>query len=516
MSERPIRLLVVDDEPLARMRIRSFGLAARGYEIAAEAENGEQAWRMLGERQPDIVIADIGMPVLDGLGLLERIRGMTAPPAVILLTCFEDFDKAQHAMRFGAADYLTKLLLSETEFIACLDRAVADMRKTRLRKRWTMRQLLQDRLLSGTATATGEELERETAAFRQFRLGALRFPVDAKLDAARLIGAYESEAAPYASFVIRLTETDWAVLLVSAELNGCADFNAWSAGVLRGGYEECAKVGLEPLQALSDARFRLDRLPAALLDCRWLLERAFYEPRGIVMSGDGQGAAAPDSAGGAGLRALHARIKQAAEELDAGAAFEHLRAWRDEIVLRAKPGAEQLRHAGFELGGCFREDLTMETDDGAASVREWIPDEVERCGHADELTALIERLIDRLKRGALPPSCRRQEIRDAIGYIRDHYREDIDAAAVARRVNLSPSWFATLFRNETGRSFLDFLQDYRLEQAREMMARSDLKIYEISTMVGIANPRYFSRLFSDKYRISPQDYRSKAKGTLYG
>ena len=481
--------------------------------IAGEAENGEQAWRMIGERQPDIVIADIGMPVLDGLGLLERIRGMAAPPAVILLTCFEEFDKAQHAMRFGAAELPDEAAAQRVGVNhPCMDRAVADIRKTRLQRRRAMRQLLQDRLLWGRQPGRncGERRRRSgNSSSASCASPSMR-------SVHRLIDAYETESAPYASFVIRLTESDWAVLFASAEPNGCADFHQWTAAALRGGYEACAKLGLEPLQALSGARFEPDRPPAALEDCRRLLERAFYEPKGSVLSGDGQGAAVPASADNAVLRGLHASIGQAAEALDDGAAFELLRAWRDEIALRAKPGAEQLKHAGFELAGCFPEDALQASDEGAASVREWILGEIGRCGHAGELTAMIERLIDRLKRDARPSACSRQEIRDAIGYIRAHYREDIDAATVARRVNLSPSWFGTLFRNETGSSFLDFLQDYRLEQAKVMLARSDLKIYEISTMVGIANPRYFSRLFSDKYRISPQDYRSQAKGKLYG
>ncbi|MBP3965488.1 response regulator [Paenibacillus lignilyticus] len=516
MHQPTFRLLIVDDEPLARMRIRSFDLAARGYEIAGEAENGEQAWRMLEKLQPDIVIADIGMPILDGLGLLKRIRGMTSPPAVILLTCFEDFEKVQSAMRNGAVDYLTKLLLSETEFISCLDRAVEEIRKARMQKHWTLRQLLQDWLLSGGTSASADALEYELSAFKQFRLALLRFPGDVKHDAARMIDAYEKEFAPYASFVIRLTGPLWAVLIASSETNGSADFNAWTMQTLKQGYDECLNRDLEPLQSLSGFKYKLAQLPDALVTCRKLLEQAFYEPKGCVIVGENGAEGETSSSSNARLKALYTDIKKTAEEDDAAALATLLISWRDEIAMYSKPGTEQLKHAGFELSSCFREDFDLETEERAVAAREWILSAIEHCEHVSSLFLIITQLIESLNRRTMPTHRCRQEIREAIKYIRSNYQEDIDLVTVARQVNLSPSWFGTLFRNETGHSFLDYLQDFRLEQAKAMMAQSDLKIYEISTLVGIANPRYFSRLFSDKYRISPQDYRSKARSKLLG
>ncbi|QHT60858.1 response regulator [Paenibacillus lycopersici] len=513
MSEQAIRLLVVDDEPLARMRIRTFDLAARGYIVAGEAENGEQAWRMIGELQPDIVIADIGMPVLDGLGLLTRIRRMAAPPVVILLTCFEDFDKVQYALRHGASDYLTKLLLSEEELVASLDQAAAELRRKRQQKQWSDRQLLHELLLADSEPEAAA-LAGELTGFRQFRLGLLRFPAGSEVPASHLAGAYELEAAPYAARAVRLEEPLWALVLASAEPNGAAAFNAWAADRLSRGYDACASAGVLPLQALSDVVYTASRLPAALAECRRLLAQAFYAPPGIVVTDDAAGFEAVEAAASEErLEAVHADIRKAAEEEDAGALAKALSAWREEVAGHLKPGPERLKHAAFELGGCFPEHAALETEEGDAAVGAWLADAIAEVGHAGELAGMLERLQRGLKRR---PANFRLEIREAIAYIRSHYREDLDLATVARHVNLSPSWFGTLFRNETGIGFMDYLQNYRLEQARSLMTKSDLKIYEISELVGIGNPRYFSRLFSDKYRISPQDFRSKARSRRYG
>ena len=92
----------VDDEPLARKRIRNFDLEKHGYEIIGEAENGVEAIGIMKQTRPDIVVTDIVMPVMDGLELLEQIGKTANPPPVMMLTCFDEFDKAQSALRLGA------------------------------------------------------------------------------------------------------------------------------------------------------------------------------------------------------------------------------------------------------------------------------------------------------------------------------------------------------------------------------------------------------------------------------
>ncbi|MBM7568524.1 response regulator transcription factor [Paenibacillus sacheonensis] len=127
MSEA-LRLLLVDDEPLALRRIKSFNLRSHGFEIVGEASNGKQALDCLERQNIDIVITDIGMPVMNGLELLKCLQTQPAPPKVVLLTCYEDFEKVQTALRYGAQDYVTKVLLSEQELIDVLLRAADSLR----------------------------------------------------------------------------------------------------------------------------------------------------------------------------------------------------------------------------------------------------------------------------------------------------------------------------------------------------------------------------------------------------
>jgi DNA-binding NtrC family response regulator len=101
------KLLVVDDEKNLRIVVQKE-LARQGHEVEV-ADNGETAWQHLEEQDFDVVLCDINMPRLDGMGLLRRTRErMQNPPEIIMLTGQATVESAIGAMKLGAYDYLTK------------------------------------------------------------------------------------------------------------------------------------------------------------------------------------------------------------------------------------------------------------------------------------------------------------------------------------------------------------------------------------------------------------------------
>ena len=101
------KLLVVDDEKNLRLVVQKE-MARQGHDVQC-AEDGEAAWTMLQSDDFDVVLCDINMPRLDGLGLLRRTRDLgQEPPEVIMLTGQATVESAIEAMKLGAYDYLTK------------------------------------------------------------------------------------------------------------------------------------------------------------------------------------------------------------------------------------------------------------------------------------------------------------------------------------------------------------------------------------------------------------------------
>jgi two-component system response regulator AlgR len=116
-----MRVLICDDEALARERLARFLRDMEGYEVVGEAENGEDALRQVTLLHPDIVLLDLRMPVMDGLACAEELARLPDPPAVIFCTAYDEHALA--AFQVQAVGYLLKPVRKE-QLVAALERAV--------------------------------------------------------------------------------------------------------------------------------------------------------------------------------------------------------------------------------------------------------------------------------------------------------------------------------------------------------------------------------------------------------
>lgn len=115
-----MRVVIADDEPLARERLRSLLGELPGVQVVAEAENGEQALHACAELQPDLVLLDIAMPGLDGLEAARHLATFDPRPAVVFCTAYDAH--ALSAFEAAAIDYLMKPVRAE-RLVAALERA---------------------------------------------------------------------------------------------------------------------------------------------------------------------------------------------------------------------------------------------------------------------------------------------------------------------------------------------------------------------------------------------------------
>ena len=99
------RVLVVDDEPQIR-RTLAINLRARGYQVDLAA-SGEEALKAVADQQPDVVVLDLGLPGIDGLQVIQGLRGWTRVPIIVLSVREREADKVA-ALDAGADDYVTK------------------------------------------------------------------------------------------------------------------------------------------------------------------------------------------------------------------------------------------------------------------------------------------------------------------------------------------------------------------------------------------------------------------------
>ena len=112
-----MRIVLVDDQPLVRNGIASL-LRARGFDVVGEAGDGQEALEIIRRARPDLVLMDLQMPVLDGLGATRLLRTEIPEVRVVILTVSDDEQDLFEAVKSGALGYLLKDLEAEAFFEA--------------------------------------------------------------------------------------------------------------------------------------------------------------------------------------------------------------------------------------------------------------------------------------------------------------------------------------------------------------------------------------------------------------
>ena len=100
------------------------------------------------------------------------------------------------------------------------------------------------------------------------------------------------------------------------------------------------------------------------------------------------------------------------------------------------------------------------------------------------------------------------KLQKALRYIHEHYYEDINIDTVSYATEISASYLHQLFKRELARTFLDYLTEHRVNQAKRILRNRDAKMTEVATSVGYRSPQHFSQVFKKITGILPHHYRS--------
>ncbi|GAA4889927.1 response regulator transcription factor [Tessaracoccus lubricantis] len=174
----PVTVLLVDDEPLVRAGLKAILGGAAQVEVVGEAADGREALRRIAELQPQVVLMDIRMPVLDGVAATAQVRSAHPDgkgPRVVVLTTFDGDDSVAQALRAGASGYLLKTTPPERLVAGILDAAAGQP---------VLSPSVTARLME--SVVVGGSADRDAA---RARLAVL---TERELDVARAVGRGES------------------------------------------------------------------------------------------------------------------------------------------------------------------------------------------------------------------------------------------------------------------------------------------------------------------------------------
>jgi DNA-binding NarL/FixJ family response regulator len=118
-NHNPIRILIVDDHPVVCAGLTSMLSTQSGFEVVGSTASGEEALALVKQNRPNVMLLDLRMPGMDGLAVLDALKAISSPPAVIVLTSFEKEEDIYRSIRAGAQGYLLKDT-SESEMVAAI------------------------------------------------------------------------------------------------------------------------------------------------------------------------------------------------------------------------------------------------------------------------------------------------------------------------------------------------------------------------------------------------------------
>ncbi len=148
-----MRIVIVEDEPKSREGLVNVIQRFTEYEIAGIGENGEEGFELVKKNRPDLVISDIKMPVLDGLGMLQKIKDEQIEIQAILLTGYSEFEYARRALQLQVVEYVLKPLDID-QFLTVLKKEDGNIQKKK------SEMLSADQLLFSYISSKKEEKER--------------------------------------------------------------------------------------------------------------------------------------------------------------------------------------------------------------------------------------------------------------------------------------------------------------------------------------------------------------------
>ncbi len=536
------QVLIVDDDTIVRITLRSLiDWESFGYQVAADAVNGRQALQYLDGCPVDLVITDMKMPVLDGLGLIGEIRQRELSPKILVLSGYDDFKLVREAFRMGAEDYLLK---------SDLDAGLLEG----ILKRWQDRDDIKGADLgdggeSGgqaqAAAGAGAEGQEKSGAQPAWKSHSLpqqlvdmavgRYPLNRELFAGDYV-VIQFEIEDYMRHAARFSN-NLEEGLVQPVLNFANQIPRVASKCILGSISPSRYL---MLFQVTDRRVYRENV---ISTCRQLCN-VWKNYLNLPFSvGSSELETSPD-------RFLE-RVEESGEQLKlrvlkgkAASCF----AWETETIKYQQVLAVGEQYQRLIQGLWVSDEMIVEQERGRLFGRfyEVGLSEAVKLGlcligslawkleeHQDDIQSLfaepvnyyeklrrfrdvreLELWMNNYFRWFLDYQNHRQDRNQedlmwrAKRFIMDNYANpELSLGSVAGYVGLNEKYFSSRFTKEEGMTFSNYLTEVRIRKARELMDQTNLKIYEVSQSVGYNSVEHFTRVFKRICKVSPGNYR---------
>lgn len=515
------KLLIVDDEKNIRRGLQA--MIEREYEDVYDirlACDAFEALDILKSENIDLLITDIRMPEMDGIGLIKSIQDFNLKPVIVIVSGYDDFSYAKAAIRYEVKEYLLKPVIRE-ELAAAIKRAEEELVRraevidalsasSEQREEYMESQL---NYYAGYPSAEAEEVRERLAQLELdwmdhgFHTVIIKYAGDVQAIGTITFKAQihalieQLQPAFHFRFVRFLDRNSHAVILTEGAL---------AAPIITG---QLMQADSHLNIAVSGLNYGMEKLYSAYEEAAVSLKHTFMLPApGIVTFEE---VCLKDS----GYQVPVDTIKRVANMLGSGRETEMLRLLHEildaaDICPKNIGYLEGISRALNEI--VFNQSIQLYGKEESAEMLQRynkVSDLYQfSCfqdyyREAERLFLLLDDYLHTLKSVQMD----NKEMKKALQYIQENYAQNINMTIISNLVSFNYSYFSQAFREYTGENFVNYLKKYRIGKAKQLLQTTDDMIYEIAKNSGFENTKNFNRVFKESEGVSPVEYRNQQK-----
>lgn len=536
-------LLVDDDFPVRVLLKQMIDWEEVGYEIVDEAIDGEEALEKIETLKPDIAIVDIGMPIMNGVELIKAIEERALPCKVVVLSCHDDFQYVREAMKLGAREYILKNLVTEDRLIQILTQLKEEILKEREEekesqqiKRWANRgmwELKQDYLqqilrgISINRRKMEQLIEELSMGISKYNNVLLLMEIDHYEDMINKIS--EEDNRKLFNFSIRNVAEEVMQSIGDGEV---VDLGGRHVALIVNTQQEKSEMAIrDKMNALSSklqgsinryldvqVSIVITEQSERLYDLFHLYEKAlitmlikFYEGENhIFWAGHYENRINRQESLEAKL--LEKWMNQYIKSSDRDS-FEKM--INDLIAQAHRKGVIPNRVIRYWLGiqGILERFSRKYNLDIPRLVDGSMVRDIQKSETIKELKDIImditQEMMTYFKKDDRVQHVSNESVKEIMHYVQCNYMNDITFTTAADHVKMNMAYLSHLFKQEVGKSFVDYLKHIRIEKAKHLLEHTDESINSIANQVGFYDRRYFSKTFKKVVGINPTEFKSK-------
>lgn len=530
-----LKVLIADDEEkICQLIQKLIDWPSLDMEVVGVANNGIEAFEKIENLTPNVVITDIRMPGYDGLDLVKKTREAGKDVEFVIISGYRHFEYAQSAIKYGVSDYLLKPIkkdeltetlrkikeryLERTEQLTFEERVrqAAKSDVERLRTTYFSNILYRDNREGDSLTL--EEINQQYYYHMMpgcFQIICVKFDGISARDETNLAFLTEKTMQLLEQTLLEITcdyevyvESSYIYILLNYEEEQRKTVRKQCKSILNGlmlleSILEGVKVTLgfgEPVESV-------DELRRSLRNARYLIEQRLISGTGKLLEGSIRSSASlPDHPW---FFEFNQMMNGALESLDWNQVRDALVKLRADLQQIPEVTGHEILQMSKEVCNLYLFFMKNHKIGIEQNFIERFGKGADCCSSVEELFHYlmheIEVSYEKAVAGKLQEDNR--PIRIAKQYIRDNYKKQITLEDVSLAAGFNSTYFSSLFKKETGKTFLEYLSSTRMEQAKSLLKDTKLNVAAICEEVGYSDVKYFTKGFTKYTGLKPNEYR---------